>query len=154
MYGYCREKLTLELPRSDCWFSPLDASHSLVNQLQEFGFRSRQQPLTDKFEDSHNLFAGLCSDTYREKLHFNHFWNQKGQLDGIDFHLNLFSLFDVCFSLVYFCVHILDFSNLYSIVVCGRLFLSAANVSMRAWNWNCVCCLSFRWPVLLTRPVL
>ena len=69
---------------------------------------------------------------YGEKLHFNHFWNQKGKLDGIHFHLNLFSLFDVCFSLVYFCVHILDFSNLYSIVVCGRLFLSAANVSIRA----------------------
>ena len=70
---------------------------------------------------------------YGEKLHFNHFWNQKGKLDGIHFHLNLFSLFDVCFSLVYFCVHILDFfSNLYSIVVCGWLFLSAANVSMRA----------------------
>ena len=49
---------------------------------------------------------------YREKLHFNHFWNQKGQLDGIHFHLNLFSLFDVCFSLVYFCVHILDFFHL------------------------------------------
>ena len=28
-------------------------------------------------EDSHNLFAGLCSDICREKLHFNHFWNQR-----------------------------------------------------------------------------
>ena len=64
---------------------------------------------------------------YGEKLHFNHFWNQKGKLDGIHFHWNLFSLFDVCFSLVYFCVHILDFFptciRLLFVVGCSSLLL-------------------------------
>ena len=69
---------------------------------------------------------------YGEKLHFNHFWNQKGKLDGIHFHLNLFlCLMCVSHWFISVCTFFI-FSNLYSIVVCGRLFLSAANVSMRA----------------------
>ena len=49
--------LTLYLPRSDCQFSPLAATHFLVNKLQEFGVRSRKQRLPDKFEYSYDLFA-------------------------------------------------------------------------------------------------
>lgn len=33
--------LTLQLSRSDCWFSPLAAIYLLKNHLQEFGVRSR-----------------------------------------------------------------------------------------------------------------
>ena len=33
--------LTLLLPRSDCQFSPLAATHFLINKLREFGVRSR-----------------------------------------------------------------------------------------------------------------
>ena len=65
---------------------------------------------------------------YGEKLHFNHFWNQKGKLDGIHLFLCL-----MCVShwFIFVCTFLI-FSILYSIVVCGWLFLSAANVSMRA----------------------
>ena len=40
------------------WISPLAAIHFHVNQWQEFGVRSKQQLLLDKFEYSHYLFAG------------------------------------------------------------------------------------------------
>ena len=48
--------LTPELPRSGCQFSPLAATHFLVNWLQEFA--SKIKIATDKFEYSPNLFAG------------------------------------------------------------------------------------------------
>ena len=40
--------LTFKLARSDCWFSPLPASHFHVNQLREFGTRSIKQLVHDK----------------------------------------------------------------------------------------------------------
>ena len=45
-------------PRSDCQFSPPAITYFLLNKLQEFGDRSRQQLLLDMFEYSHNLFPG------------------------------------------------------------------------------------------------
>ena len=50
--------LTLKLPRSDCQFSLLAATHFFINWLQEFGVQLRQYVVTDKFEYSHYLFAG------------------------------------------------------------------------------------------------
>lgn len=50
---------TLELPRSDFWFSFPAATYFLAIYLQEYGVRSRLQ-LLDKFEYAHYLFAGWC----------------------------------------------------------------------------------------------
>ena len=51
-------RLTLNLPRSDCQFSPLAATHFLVNYSWEFGVRSSYQYLSDKSGYSHYLFVG------------------------------------------------------------------------------------------------
>ena len=45
-------------PRSDSQFSPPASTYFLLNKLQEFGGRSRQQLLFVMFEYSHYLFAG------------------------------------------------------------------------------------------------
>ena len=45
-------------PRSDCQFPPPATTDFLLNKLQEFGVRSRQQLLLDMFEYSHYLFPG------------------------------------------------------------------------------------------------
>ena len=45
-------------PRSDSQFPPPATTYFLLNKLQEFGGRSRQQLPLDMFEYSHNLFPG------------------------------------------------------------------------------------------------
>ena len=45
-------------PGSDSQFSPPATIYFLLNWLQEFGVRSRQQLLFDMIEYSHYLFAG------------------------------------------------------------------------------------------------
>ena len=45
-------------PRSDSQFPPPATTYFLLNKLQEFGGRSRQQLLFVMFEYSHYLFAG------------------------------------------------------------------------------------------------
>ena len=52
------QSLNFYLPRSDCEFSPLAATHFLVNKLWEFGVRLRYQLQPDKNEYSHDLFDG------------------------------------------------------------------------------------------------
>ena len=51
---------TLEILRSDCWFSLLAATQFLVHKWWEFGVRSREQLQPDKFVYSHYLFTRYC----------------------------------------------------------------------------------------------
>ena len=51
------------------------ATHLLVNQSQEFGVRSRQQLLPDKFKYFHYLLAGQCVILWGELV--NHFQELK-----------------------------------------------------------------------------
>ena len=78
---YCRKIINPLTPK--IWltiiFSPLAATHFLVNKLWELGTRSRKQILPDKFKYSHYLFAELSMHGYyREKFHVNRFWEWKG----------------------------------------------------------------------------
>ena len=50
--------LTLQLSKSNCEFTPLAATHFLVNKMKEFGVRSGYKFLSDAFKHSYYLFAG------------------------------------------------------------------------------------------------
>ena len=69
--------LTLSLSRFYCKFSPLAATHFLVNQLQEFGVRSGSRLSPDKSEYSHHLFAGYMNGNFKMFHVINHFWEFK-----------------------------------------------------------------------------